>query len=1080
MRNRGVCRRTFVFVVVLLCAQTASAHLQGTWSGTIQVNEACDFSGGTRAVSWTSPARFLISETGEDFVGNVVIERVPEFDSNCAITSNTFQFTFSIIGASSSPVAFQGTAIGIDREAFPVSGSVNGTAMTLTIANQMTATLTQTDNQAPSSANSGQYSGSYTATASCPNGQFTTTGAMNGALFQTGNELTGTLMVTEQRHTDQDPQGNCFFHDVPKSIPVFLNATIAGSAIQGFLVPFDVNDSGQQGGNEVLPFTGTIAGSTISGSVSQTGGGAPFSFALNRTSSTPGPIITEFRADPPGASAGQAVTLRWSTVSATSVSIDNGVGPQPLTGSVTVRPSVTTTYTLTATGSGGSATATATVTIGATGGSHVVVSNPPRGFVQRAGEGGGSDTFTLSNLGEGPASITLTASGNFFTVSPSTFSIAAGASQIITINGTPQPAGSYQGHVDVAGAGVPGGTVVRVQMLAATPPSGRVDPRPTEARTEVSSQQGQGASGTVGFTNHGTATLQGIAVSDVLWIVPQSGIVTIPAGQTVPVAFTIDASKRPGDAPIGALAGKMSLVYIGGTGSNLRWGTLGNGAGSSSVSVTLVHVARPNVAQGAPPPLQPGERALFVSGVSAAPRVSDLILSNPSTSSVGDVRLYFSGLPGEAQSAILPTLQPNHVIAFPAVVKTVFGAPTASGSAQVRAPDVSRISIAATHLRTSAPSGTYGTALPVLHSDRGVGAGGQIVLPGVIRSAGLQTDLVVQELTGNAASFQVDFLNTTGGVVGSLAQQGLTAFAFARFEDVVPSDAAAARIRNVSAGSARIAAYALIETAAGDGWVVTDPATEGSATDVLIVPVISAGPDAKTSLFLTNRNEAIGTASIDVRAAAPTRRRAVSRGTSSGSLPPEAEATSTLNLAPLATGAVPVPSVPGYVRITAPSGVIAASARTFRAANGEYFGSGLPVVSAAAALMNGQLKRFPGLEDAASSTRAAATPATFRTNLILIEAAGQPAVVRVTLHYSFAMSSLASGQARSAKEFTLAAGQFVQVTDLARQVIGSERDSFGDLRNMSADIEVVSGSGRVLPFLHMVDNGSGDSIMRTE
>lgn len=1079
MKNHGVCRRTLVFLVVLLCAQAASAHLQGTWTGTIRVNEVCDFSGGQRAVSWTSPVRFLITETGEDFVGNFVVERVPEFDSNCAVTANTFPFAVSIFGSSSSPVAFQGTLIGFDREAIPVSGTVNGTAMTMTIGSDITATasLTQVDSQSPGSALSGQYSGSYTVTPRCPNGQFATTGTLGGPLLQTGDALTGWLVGNEQRHTDQDQQGNCFFHDVQKTIPIFLNATIAGSAIQGFLLPFDVNDSGDGGNDEPVPFSGSIAGNTIMGSATEAGGG--ITFTLNRTSSAPGPIITEFRADPSSTGAGQAVTLRWSAVNATSVSIDNGVGPQQPAGSVVVRPVMTTRYTLTATGSGGTATATATVTISAAGGAHVVVSNPPKGFVQRAGEGGGSDTFTLSNLGEGPANITLTPSGNFFTVSPTTLSIGAGTSRVITISGTPQPAGSHQGQVAVTGDGVRGETSVRVQMLSATPPAGKVDPKPTEARSEVSSQQGQGASGSVGFTNHGSATLQGIAVSDVLWIVPQSGIITIAAGQTTQVAFTIDASKRPNDAPIGALTGKISLVFLGGAGSNLTTGILGSGgAQSSSVSVTLVHVARPSVAQGAPPPLQPGERALFVSGVSSAPRVTDLILANPSTSSVGSLRLYFSGQSGVAQNATLPPLAPNNVMAFPAVVKTVFAAPSASGSAQVRASDVSRISIAATHLRTSAPVGTFGTALPVFHSDRGVSAGGQIVLPGVTRAPGMQTDVVVQELTGNAAAFQVEFLDSTGGVVASLAQQGLAAFAVARFDDVVPSAATAARIRNVSVGQARIAAYGVIGTGSGDAWVVTDPTAEGSATDVLIVPLI--GAEAETLLFVTNRNEAGGSIAIDIRAAAPGRRRAVSRGTTSTSLRPEIDAASTMNLAPFATSAVSIPSLQGYARITSASGAIAASARTFRAANGEVFGSGLPVVPASAGLVNGQMKRFPGVEDAASATRAASTPATFRTNLVLIEAGGQAAVVRVTLHYSFATSALATGQGRSTKEFPLAAGQFLQVTDLARQVIGSERESFGDLRNMSVDIEVVSGSGRIIPFLHIVDNGSGDSIVRTE
>jgi hypothetical protein len=48
---------------------------------------------------------------------------------------------------------------------------------------------------------------------------------------------------------------------------------------------------------------------------------------------------------------------------ATSVTIDNGVGPQPLNGSTSVVPITTTTYTLTAVGPGGTSTAQATVAV---------------------------------------------------------------------------------------------------------------------------------------------------------------------------------------------------------------------------------------------------------------------------------------------------------------------------------------------------------------------------------------------------------------------------------------------------------------------------------------------------------------------------------------------------------------------------------------------------------------------------------------------------------------------------------------------------------------------------------------------
>lgn len=74
--------------------------------------------------------------------------------------------------------------------------------------------------------------------------------------------------------------------------------------------------------------------------------------------------ITSFVATPASVPIGipTLVTLSWTTVNATSVTIDNNVGSVPLNGSVSVNPTQTTTYILTAKGRGGSVTANATVT----------------------------------------------------------------------------------------------------------------------------------------------------------------------------------------------------------------------------------------------------------------------------------------------------------------------------------------------------------------------------------------------------------------------------------------------------------------------------------------------------------------------------------------------------------------------------------------------------------------------------------------------------------------------------------------------------------------------------------------------
>ena len=63
---------------------------------------------------------------------------------------------------------------------------------------------------------------------------------------------------------------------------------------------------------------------------------------------SPFPVIEYFDAKPVAISPGEATTLSWSVVGATTVEIDQGVGIVVLKGTTKVSPSGTNTYTLTA------------------------------------------------------------------------------------------------------------------------------------------------------------------------------------------------------------------------------------------------------------------------------------------------------------------------------------------------------------------------------------------------------------------------------------------------------------------------------------------------------------------------------------------------------------------------------------------------------------------------------------------------------------------------------------------------------------------------------------------------------------
>lgn len=1077
MRLRQVIHLSVVFAVLFCTAGAASAHLQGIWSGSVTVNDICDTSTGEQPVQWSSPAALFVFESGDDFMANLEIERVPLFTASCQPEAH-IPVVLPLFGNSPNLTTLQATIIFPDVFSADVTGTVSGANMTLDIGPGFaTATLMQVDTQQQLPVHGGSFNGSFNVSNVCANGTFTESGTLEGSIFHTGVVLSGILFFESPTSIRDDPQGNCQVVQEPDFGLIFVSAHVMGNNLNGHLF-INTFDDRFDDNEEIIPFNATVSGEMITGGVSDPLQGT-LSFTLNRTSTGLQPVITEFRADPPTINAGEPTRLIWSTLNATSVSIDNGIGIQPTSGFVIVRPTATTTYTLTASGPGGTTTATTTVTVAGPTPARVVIGRDPAGFVQRAGEGGGRDTVTVANIGGTETTVAVSKSGDFFNVNTESVTLGPKGSPTSTreiiITGSPQPPGTYKGLITFSGAGVDPGTSREVRMLSAAPPTGTVDPRSTVARAEISTEVGQSGAGSVSFTNNGNATVQAIAVADVPWVIPESGVITIAPGQTVSVSFTVDPSKRPQDLPIGAVTGKISLVFLRGTGGGATSpGILGGGAGTSTVSVTLVYVVKPGVSPGSPPPLGAGELALFVPGVANKPRASgDLFLSNTQSTAVSDLRLYLLGS-GISQTSSLPTLQANGAVALPSLVKNVFSAPVPTATTQVRSANLSNVSVAATRTNTASSAGSFSTALPVFRSDRGVTTGGRISLSGLSKSANELTDLFVQELSGTAGGYQLEFFNGSGQQVGS-SSGTVTAFGFVELVDAVPTGAVSARITSTGG---RLAAYGLVvNPSTGDAWLSTDPSAEDPAATAYLIPLLSAGQNAQTTLYLTNRSASTASVTVDVQTPGG-KRRVASKGTTSP--PPMYNVTSNVTLNPSQTTATPITQTSGYIRLTVPAGSVSAAARSIRSEGNSAFGTGLPAVPVSLALRSGETRRFAGVDDASSSSRTSAAPATFRTSLALAETNGAGATVRVTLAYTFAAGSLASAQARSTKEYPLSASQFLLIGDLARDVIGPQRTSFGDLRNMTVDVEVIDGSGRVLPFLQSIDNGSGDSLVRTE
>lgn len=1052
MRKRSVA--CFVVSALLVAVPSLAVDLTGSWGGQYQLSDRCD---NGNMIPYNGSAGALLNQNGNRVTGSLALVAVADTDTTACKIDGTFDVTLDI-DATLSGSTLSGTFVVLGGEPFPFTADVTTDSIVFHLVVDFT-TGTITLNRT-SGGLSGSYSGTYNAAISpcCKQALVPYSGGISGTFVQVGSALNGTFTATNLKGDHENADGSCSLVDVP-SESASVNLRINGNTVTG-------TEQGP-GDDQPNPISGTINGTTLTFHIAGECNGEFIDATISKSASGPppptAPIISSFTATPSSITPGQSSRLSWATVNATSVSIDNGVGTQPAGGAVDVRPTSTTTYTLTATGSGGTATASTTVTV-STNPARVVVTAFPHGMVQAAGQGGAIDSFALTNLGGTATTVTLSQSANFFTISPSSFNLPPSATVVVAAGGVAQTAGFFEGSVTGAGISVP------IRLLSAAPPSGTVNAAPAVSRADVPAQPGQNPTSSVNFTNSGSGVLQGIAVSDVPWMTPQAGIITIAPGETQPISFTIDSSKRPdSSSPIGGVTGKISLVFISGAPSSKQ--ALAT-APTTSVSVTIVYVVAPGVAAGSPPPLGAGEFALFVPGIQNRPKaVGDVLIATRDTlATTSDLKFFFQGPGAASQVATLPQIPLGGAATFPGLLKNIFNSAASSGTLQVRGADISKVSVAAVQSNNSASNGTFGTALPVFRSDRGVGAGGQIVLSGVDKEPGIQTDLYIQELSGNAATAQVDFLGADGSVISSRPQDSLAGFGMLELIDAVPASAAAVRIRNTSTGVGKINAYGLvINPASGDRWAVTDPAASAlSSDDTFIIPLTNV-VGGSALFFATNRSATPTSFSLDMRSGS--RRRVVSgRDLGSVIIPTGVQ---TYNLRPFETVGGFAPGT-GYMRLST-AGAVSAGARTVASLPGSgAFGSGLPAVPLSSAIVNGDtpgsLKRFAGVEDGTA----------FGTSLMLIEATNQPATVRVRLRYTFVAGSTVSATGESFKDYSVAPAQALSILNLAREVIGNARDAFGDLHNMTLSVEMTEGPGRIIPFLLVTDKTSGDMVVRTE
>lgn len=465
--------------------------------------------------------------------------------------------------------------------------------------------------------------------------------------------------------------------------------------------------------------------------------------------------------------------------------------------------------------------------------------------------------------------------------------------------------------------------------------------------------------------------------------------------------------------------------------------------------------------------------------------MSDLTLLNRSTlAKITDGKIFFSPLSGASSlSAKISQLSANQAVGFADVVKTVFGLDASNGSMQIRTKDAVKLAVAANVFNSSNPRGTYGTVIPAFRSDRGVPAGERLFLTGLRADANSHTNFYIQETSGFPATVRIEFLDAGGAPLGTPRIETLGGFRLVQLGNAAPIGAVSAILTNDVESQGRFLAYATpVDRASGDTWAVGDWARLGafSGAEPVVIPVAGSAPGANNSFFRTDlaiMNSGDSTASGTLRyigRGGETAEKAVSINPRAATILVDVVAT---------YFDIRTPTV-GYIVFTPTNGNFAVNSRTYTTTQGQAatFGTSIPAVPLASSLRLGQLRQFGGIEDSALATIQAARPGTFRTNFGMVETSGQPVTVRVTLHYTFGTpGNLVTGRGSASREYALSPRQFLQLSRISAEILGSTRDtSFGDMRELQADFEIVNGNGTAMVFISSVDNGTADSTTRID
>lgn len=709
----------------------------------------------------------------------------------------------------------------------------------------------------------------------------------------------------------------------------------------------------------------------------------------------------------------------------------------------------------------------------------------PSGMLQVPGQTA-TDSYTLTNFGGSSTTIRLTQQGDFFSQTPTEFTLAPRASQIVTLTARSQADGNQKGLSIPIGEGVIPGMAIPVFLLTAARPAGNPDAQAERNRIDLATPVEQEPQGVLRFTNRGSGTVRGLLVSDAPWIIPEIEFVVIEPGQTGSFNFRVSRLLRPGGT--GTVLGRAVLIYLEGSPPGRvrsffrRAFSTTPPPGTKATLVTVTDTVKPAVTPAAIPPLPSDQTAFFVPGVGRLQLgetviTSDVsILNADSLATLDQLQLFLTTSAGSSQTGF-SALAADQTLKLSDVTKSVFNSENQVGSLQVRTSNVAAVAISAA-LVVDGSDGAHGTAVPVFRADRRIGPNESLYLAGLSKGASSRTDLYLQEMAGQSATGTIEFLSAAGTVLSS-SPLSLQPYAAAQLIDAIPSGSVSAVVTNTSTTGATLQAYATpVDLLSNDSWSVADWSRQQgySPGEPVVIPIAGklqglngAAYQTDVTILSSNPSPASGTLTYFPEVGPAVERPLTFGPRESRSFPDVISSLFEL----------PEPTV-GYLVFTPASGSFAVTSRTYRVVNqGTSFSATVPALPLSSALALGQVRKISGIEDSTLATSRSGKPGTGRTNFAILETAGAAATVRATLRYT-AVQGSASAVGVSSRDFMLEPRQFLMMSSISNAILQERRAEFGDLTDIQVDFEVIDGTGRVMVFVSTLDNATSDAIVRAE